>query len=67
MPVNYSRADFTISWEFSSYTFTESSGGSVVCAIGSGTLQNNLNLQLSAVTQDNTATGAQPIICTGNM
>ena len=60
--VEYSHTDYNISWESSSYSLTEDSGGAMICANGSGTLQGNLRINLSTVTQDDTATGTQAFI-----
>lgn len=59
------HADYTISWESSSYALSEDDGTAMICANGSGMIQANLNLNVSVVSVDITAEGV--CICLGRL
>ena len=56
--------DFTVGWQASSYAINEDDGSSPeICATGSGALQSNLMLDITAATVDGTATGTYIRMC----
>lgn len=67
LSIFHAALDFIVGWQASSYAINEDDGSSPeICATGSGTLQNNLILDITAATVDGTATGdnfSTDIVC----
>ena len=62
---DFIHVDYIISWESLSYALSEDDATAMICANGSGTIQDNLNLNVSVVSVDITAEGV--CICLGRL